>query len=57
MHHAIQSLGTLSRLALAYDAWAPVGGGNVRGDDPPSWLDALANVASARITPSSSRKA
>jgi hypothetical protein len=55
MRRAIQALGILSHLALAYDAWAPVDDdGKVRDDECPRWLKTLANIASTWITRSSS---
>jgi hypothetical protein len=55
MRDAIQSLGILSHLALAYDAWAPAADdGKMRDDECSRWLEALANIGSTRITRSSS---
>ena len=53
MRRALQSIGTPDHLALAYDAWAPVGDdGKVPDNDRPDWLSKLAGIA---VSPDYSR--
>ncbi len=53
MRQALQSVGTPDHVALAYDAWAPVGDdGKVPDNDRPDWLSQIAGIS---VSPDYSR--
>lgn len=53
MRQALRSVGTPDHVALAYNAWAPVGGdGKVSDNERPDWLSKLVGIA---VSPDYSR--